>query len=79
MVVQYEQPFPNLECASAPPAGPPTASCFALRNSIPKAGGEQTFGSLGSNVDVVLPYTIVSGIFIPVPHHFSNRTADNGL
>ena len=79
MEVKYEDPFRNLTCASAPPAGPPTASCFALRNSIPKAGYYQTFGSPGENVEVVLPLTLASGIFIPVPQYSLNRTADDGL
>lgn len=79
MEVQYEQPFPNLQCSRFRPAGPPTASCFALRNSIPKAGDAQTFGRLGEDVDVVLPLRLASGIFIPVPRYSLNRTADDGL
>lgn len=79
MAVQYEEPFSNLECESTPPAGPPTASCFALRNLIPKSGNEQTFGEIGSDVDVVLPYTLVSGSVVPVPHSLSNPTADDGI
>ncbi|KAK0509819.1 hypothetical protein JMJ35_008213 [Cladonia borealis] len=78
MEVRYQQRFSNLECSSAPPAGPSIASCFALRNSMPKAGDEQTFGRNGAEVDVVLPYTLVGGIVIPVPHYFSNPTADDG-
>ena len=65
MEVRYEQPFPNLECSNAPPAGPPIASCFALRNSMPKLGDEQTFARNDANVDVLLPYSLVSGIVIP--------------
>ncbi len=79
MEAQYEEPLSNLECLVYPPAGPPMASCFALRNSMPKAGDEQTFGRIGANVDVVLPYTLVRGIVIPVSHHFSNLTADDGI
>ena len=46
---------------------------------MPKAGDEQTFGRNGAEVDVVLPYTLVGGIVIPVPHCFSNPTADDGI
>ena len=46
---------------------------------MPKSGDEQTFGDIGSNVDVVLPYTLLSGIVIPGPYCFSNPTADDGL
>ncbi len=42
---------------------------------MPKAGDEQTFGRIGAAV--VLPYTLVSGIVIPVLHYFSNPTADD--
>ena len=77
--VQYEQPFSNLVCSMAPPAGPPLASCFALRNAMPKAGDEQTFGIISADVDVVLPYTIVGGIVNPVPHCYSNPTADDEM
>lgn len=79
MEVQYEEPFPNLVCPNAPPTGPPVASCFAVRNSMPKVGDAQTFGRLGEIADVVLPYTLAAGIVIPVPHYFSNPTADDGM
>ena len=79
MEVQYEQPFSNLECLNGPPAAPPIASCFTLRNSMPKAGDEQTFGNIGWNVDVVLPYTLLSGTVIPRPYYSSHATANDGL
>ena len=70
-------PVPNLQCLHAPPAGPPVASCFALRNTMSKARHTQTFGRDGAVVDVLLPYTFVSGIVMPVPRCSSNRTADD--
>ena len=78
--VQYEQPLPNLQCLHDPlPIGPPLASCFALRNIMPKSGNEQTFGRVGAVVDVSLPYTFVGGIIMPVPHYCLNWTADDRM
>ena len=61
MEVNYERRLTSLACWMPPPAGPTVESCFELRNSMPKAGDGQTFGRLGADVDVTLPYSIVRG------------------
>lgn len=70
-------PLPNLQCLHAPPLGPPVASCFALRNTMSKAPHTQTFGRDDAIVDVLLPYTFVSGIVMPVRRYSLNWTADD--
>ena len=77
--------FPNLQCLRAPPAGPPVASCFALRNKVPKSESRQVFGRDGrhgrpdEDPDEYVPYTLVGGTVMPVPYYLSNWTTDDRM